>query len=109
MIEAGATNPRLTEEGASLVFRVVGRDDRQGTIAGDYLADRWRDSQIAIVHDRSAFGQGLAEEVKERLNQRGVSEALFTTFEPEAMGLLRSAGPAAHGRRRRPLPGGLQP
>jgi branched-chain amino acid transport system substrate-binding protein len=85
MIEAGATNPRLTEEGASLVFRVVGRDDRQGTIAGDYLADRWRDSQIAIVHDRSAFGQGLAEEVKERLNQRGVSEALFTTFEPEAM------------------------
>ena len=45
MIEAGATNPRLTDEGDGRVFRVVGRDDRQGTIAGDYLADRWRDSQ----------------------------------------------------------------
>ena len=85
MIEAGATNPRLTDEGDGGVFRVVGRDDRQGTIAGDYLADRWRDRKIAIVHDTSPFGQGLAEEVKKRLNQRGVSEALFTTYEPETM------------------------
>ena len=69
MIEAGATNPRLTDEGDGRVFRVVGRDDRQGTIAGDYLADRWRDSEIAIVHDTSPFGQGLAEEVKKRLNR----------------------------------------
>jgi branched-chain amino acid transport system substrate-binding protein len=85
MIEAGATNPRLTDEGDGRVFRVVGRDDRQGTIAGDYLAERWRDRKIAIVHDNSPFGQGLAEEVKKRLNQRGVSEALFTTYEPETM------------------------
>ena len=59
MIEAGATNPRLTEEGDGQVFRVVGRDDLQGTIAGDYLADRWGDSKIAIVHDTSAYGKGL--------------------------------------------------
>ena len=85
MIEAGATNPRLTEAGAGHVFRIVGRDDRQGTIAGDYLADRWSDGRIAIVHDSSAFGQGLAEEVKKRLNQRGVSEALFATYAPEAL------------------------
>jgi branched-chain amino acid transport system substrate-binding protein len=85
MIEAGATNPRLTDEGDGRVFRVVGRDDRQGTIAGDYLAERWRDREIAIVHDTSPFGQGLAEEVKKRLNQRGVREALFATYEPETM------------------------
>jgi branched-chain amino acid transport system substrate-binding protein len=85
MIEAGATNPRLTDEGDSQVFRVVGRDDRQGTIAGDYLADRWRDSKIAIVHDNSAYGLGLAEEVKKRLNHRGVSEALFATYQPEGL------------------------
>jgi branched-chain amino acid transport system substrate-binding protein len=63
MIEAAAANPRLTDEGDGQVFRVVGRDDHQGTIAGDYLADRWGDSKIAIVHDNSAYGQGLAEEV----------------------------------------------
>lgn len=97
MIEAGATNPRLTEEKGGHVFRVVGRDDRQGAIAGDYLADRWSDNNIAIVHDGSAFGQGLAEEVKKRLNQRGVSEALFAAYQPEALdysdllGRLRTA------------------
>jgi branched-chain amino acid transport system substrate-binding protein len=85
MIEAGATNPRLTEESDGQVFRVVGRDDRQGTIAGDYLADRWSDSKIAIVHDSSVYGQGLAEEVKKRLNQRGISEALFATYQPEGL------------------------
>ena len=85
MIEAAATNPRLTEESDGNVFRIVGRDDRQGTIAGDYLADRWRDSKIAIVHDNSAYGQGLAEEVKKRLNHRGISEALFATYQAEAL------------------------
>ena len=85
MIEAGATNPRLTEEGNGRIFRIVGRDDLQGTMGGDYLADRWRNSNIAIVHDTSAFGEGLAEEVKKRLNQLGVSEAVFTTYAPGAM------------------------
>jgi branched-chain amino acid transport system substrate-binding protein len=47
MIEAGATNPRLTEEGDGHVFRIVGRDDLQGTIGGDYLADRWGSRNIA--------------------------------------------------------------
>jgi branched-chain amino acid transport system substrate-binding protein len=97
MIEAGATNPRLTEESDGHIFRIVGRDDRQGAIAGDYLANRWSDSNIAIVHDGSAFGQGLAEEVKKRLNQRGISGALFATYQPEALdysdllGQLRAA------------------
>ncbi len=97
MIEAGATNPRLTEESDGHVFRMVGRDDRQGTIAGDYLADRWSDRKIAIVHDSSAYGQGLAQEVKKRLNHRGISEALFATYQPETMdysdllGQLRAA------------------
>jgi branched-chain amino acid transport system substrate-binding protein len=85
MIEAGATNPRLTEESDGHVFRTVGRDDRQGAIAGDYLATRWSDSKIAIVHDGSAYGQGLAEEVKKRVNQRGINEALFATYQPEAL------------------------
>jgi branched-chain amino acid transport system substrate-binding protein len=85
MIEAGATNPRLTEESNGDVFRIVGRDDLQGTIGGDYLADHWGNSNIAIVHDTSTYGKGLAEEVKKRLNLRGVSEVLFTMYAPGAM------------------------
>ncbi|HEU4499712.1 MAG TPA: branched-chain amino acid ABC transporter substrate-binding protein, partial [Sphingomicrobium sp.] len=85
MVEAGATNPRLTEDKDGHVFRIVGRDDRQGAMAGDYLADRWSDSPIAIVHDGSAFSLGLAEEVKKRLNQRSISEAVFAAYQPEAL------------------------
>jgi branched-chain amino acid transport system substrate-binding protein len=85
MVEAGATNPKLTQAADGGVFRIVGRDDLQGTIGGDYLADRWGNSNIAIVHDTSPYGKGLAEEVKKRLNQRGISEALFAAYQPEAL------------------------
>ena len=85
MIEAGATNPKLTQAGEGGVFRIVGRDDLQGTIGGDYLVDRWGNSNIAIVHDTSTYGKGLAEEVQKRLNQRGVSEVLFIAYAPGAM------------------------
>jgi branched-chain amino acid transport system substrate-binding protein len=40
VVEAAATNPRLTDEGGQGMFRIVGRDDLQGDLAGDLLADR---------------------------------------------------------------------
>jgi branched-chain amino acid transport system substrate-binding protein len=82
MISNAATNPLLTERGLANVFRVVGRDDQQGTIAGNYLSDRWGDKSIAIAHDGEAYGRGLAEETKRQLNARGVQEALFTEIRP---------------------------
>jgi branched-chain amino acid transport system substrate-binding protein len=78
MISNAATNPMLTERGLDNVFRVVGRDDQQGTIAGNYLADRWGDKSIAIAHDGEAYGRGRAEETRKQLNARGVQEVLFT-------------------------------
>jgi branched-chain amino acid transport system substrate-binding protein len=82
MVSSEATNPQLTERGLTNVFRMVGRDDRQGQIAGDLVAKRWSDKPIAILHDGSAYGKGLAEETKKRLNQRGIAEALFEAIEP---------------------------
>ncbi|QEL23735.1 branched-chain amino acid ABC transporter substrate-binding protein [Bosea sp. F3-2] len=81
-ISASSTNPRLTEEGRSNVFRVCGRDDQQGAIAGDYLAERWRDAKIAILSDGSVYGKGLADETRRRLNKRGVAEALYEDLTP---------------------------
>jgi branched-chain amino acid transport system substrate-binding protein len=83
MISAASTNPRVTEAGHDNVFRVIGRDDQQGLIGGDYLADNHADSNIAILHDDGAYGRGLAEFTKRQLNKRGITEALFDTFEPE--------------------------
>ncbi len=82
MISDFATNPQLTEQGFHNVFRVVGRDDLQGRIAGDLLADRWAHGSIAILHDGEAYGRGLASEAKKRLNQRGVVEVMFGAVEP---------------------------
>jgi branched-chain amino acid transport system substrate-binding protein len=79
-ISPSSTNPRLTEQKVASVFRVCGRDDQQGTIAADFLARRWPDAAVGIVHDESAYGTGLAEQTKRRLNQLGKPEALFARY-----------------------------
>ena len=83
MISPASTNPKVTDEGGPNVFRVVGRDDQQGTIAGDYLADNHGKSNIAIIHDGEAYGLGLAEFTKNQLNKRGVTEVMFDSYKPD--------------------------
>jgi branched-chain amino acid transport system substrate-binding protein len=81
-ISPGSTNPQLTEAGKDVVFRVCGRDDQQGFVAGNYLADNYADKKIAIVHDKQAYSKGLADETKKQLNARGVKEAMYETITP---------------------------
>jgi branched-chain amino acid transport system substrate-binding protein len=82
MISTFATNPKLTEQGFTNVFRLVGRDDLQGRMAGDLLSERWANKPIAILHDGQDFGKGLAEETRKRLNERGITAAMFEAIEP---------------------------
>lgn len=79
-ISPASTNPLLTEQGYANVFRVIGRDDAQGRVAGDYLANRWGDKRIAILHEDTAYGKGLAEETKKQLNKRGLIETIFQAY-----------------------------
>ena len=72
----------LTELGRANVFRVVHRDDALGIVAGNYLADHWSDKKIAILHDDTIFGKGVAELTKEQLNRRGLSEAIYQAYVP---------------------------
>ncbi len=83
MISPASTNPKVTDEGGPNVFRTIGRDDQQGTIAGDYLADKHGNSNIAILHDGQAYGLGLAEITKRQLNKRGVTEVMFASYPPD--------------------------
>ena len=83
MISPASTNPKVTEEGGPNVFRTIGRDDQQGMIAGNYLADNHSNSNIAIIHDGQAYGQGLAEYTKNQLNKRGVTEVMFDSYTPD--------------------------
>ncbi len=81
-ISPGSTNPLLTEQGRANVFRVIGRDDAQGVVAGNYLADHWGDRKIAILHDNTTYGKGLADETRKQLKKRGVTEAIYEAFTP---------------------------
>jgi branched-chain amino acid transport system substrate-binding protein len=84
MMTPFSTHPRLTEEGRDNVFRLIGRDDDQGKLAGDFLADRFANRRIAIVHDGSTYGEGLAREARKELRARGKSEAVYALYTPHA-------------------------
>ena len=82
MISPFSTHPRLTEEGRRNVFRLNGRDDEQGRLAGDFLARNWPGEAIAILHDGSTYGEGLASQTRRHLRTQGVREALYDRYQP---------------------------
>jgi branched-chain amino acid transport system substrate-binding protein len=82
MMSTTSSHPRLTEEGRGNVFRLIGRDDAQGSLAGDLLAARWGRGRIAILNDGSTYGASLAAEARRRLHEHGVTEVLLTAYPP---------------------------
>ena len=80
-ISPASTNPKLTDERAGPnVFRVCGRDDQQGEVTGKYLADKFKGKKVAILHDKSAYGKGLADETKKYMNKAGMKEAMYEAY-----------------------------
>jgi branched-chain amino acid transport system substrate-binding protein len=77
-----STNPKFTDEGAWNTFRDCGRDDQQGAVAGAYMAKEFKGRKIAILHDNTAYGKGLADETKKNLNKAGVQETIYTPYVP---------------------------
>lgn len=67
MITPGSTNPQLTEKGYKGVFRVCGRDDQQGRIGAEFVSNRLKLKRVAVLHDKTTYGQGLADEFKKQL------------------------------------------
>jgi branched-chain amino acid transport system substrate-binding protein len=82
MISPTSSNPVLTELGRANVFRVQPRDDAVGVVAGNYLADHWPGKKIAILHDNTTFGKGVAELTKKQLNNRSLTETIYQAYVP---------------------------
>ena len=76
-----STNPALTDDAAKKgwnnVFRACGRDDVQGGVAGKYLAEHFKSKNVAIVHDKTAYGKGIADETKKAMNAAGLKETMY--------------------------------
>src|ERR1041384_1683308 len=77
-ISPASTNPALTDNRAGPnIYRVCGRDDQQGGVAGKYLASHFVDKNVAFVHDKTAYGKGLADETKKAMNEAGKQETMY--------------------------------
>lgn len=76
MISPSSTAPKLTDEGGWNVARVCGRDDAQADLAGRLLARLYAGRKVAIVDDKSAYGQGAASHARAAMNAAGLKEVL---------------------------------
>lgn len=69
-ISGSATNPKYTQQGFKTAFRVMANDVQQGQALGDFAAKQGVKT-VAIVDDRTAYGQGLADEFKKAAEAAG--------------------------------------
>ena len=81
-ITPASTNPAFTEGGSWNTFRTCGRDDQQGQFAGPYIAKEFKDRKIAILHDNSTYGKGIADLTKKYMNAAGKQEVLYQAIVP---------------------------
>lgn len=118
MLNAGSSNPQLTLQqlspswpGPHNIFRVNTTDDAQGTIAAEFAAQSLKSKTVAIVHDKTAYGQGIAEVFQTRFTELGGTvlsfdgvqtgdkdfKALVTRIKPLAPDLLYFGGTYTEG------------
>ena len=70
-ITGSVTNPKYTQQGFATTFRLIANDAQQGKALGDYAVNKLAAKTIAIIDDRSAYGQVLADEVEKAVVAAG--------------------------------------
>ncbi|WP_305988771.1 branched-chain amino acid ABC transporter substrate-binding protein [Roseibium sp. MMSF_3544] len=81
-ISPATTLPKFTDDRPGKgTFRLAPRDDQQAQVAGQYLADNHSVDRIAFLHDKTAYGKGLVDAVKAKMNALGVNESLSLGFD----------------------------
>ncbi len=80
-ISPSATNPKYTRQGFKTAFRVVADDVHLGSTLGKYAVKELKGKSIAVIDDRTAYGQGVAEEFTKAVKASGgaVADTQFTT------------------------------
>ena len=80
-ISPASTNPKFTDERPGEgIFRVCGRDDQQGAVAGQFLVDNFADKKVAFVHDKTAYGKGLADATMAAYEAAGGKPAMYEAY-----------------------------
>jgi len=63
-ISPSATNPEYTRQGFATAFRVMANDEQQGKVLGEYAVHALKAKTVAIIDDKTAYGEGVATEFK---------------------------------------------
>ena len=81
MVTPSATNPNLTKPGYKTTFRLLANDNALGAGLAFYAADALKLKRIAIIDDRTAYGQGVAAVFKKTAGEKGITivDEQFTT------------------------------
>ena len=81
MVTPSATNPNLTKPGYKTTFRLLANDNALGAALAFYAADTLKLKRVAIIDDRSAYGQGVAEIFRKTAASKGITivDDQFTT------------------------------
>ena len=72
MISPANTNPTITDRGYPNIFRVCGRDDVQGVVGSEFAAGTLKAKSVYIIHDKTTYGQGVAEFFKADVEKKGI-------------------------------------
>jgi branched-chain amino acid transport system substrate-binding protein len=79
-ISPAATTPLYTHQGYKTAFRIVANDDLVGRVPANYSIDTLKAKKIAIIDDRTAFGQGLADQFAKDVKRIGRAEIVSRQF-----------------------------
>ncbi|HEY6632812.1 MAG TPA: ABC transporter substrate-binding protein [Rhizobiaceae bacterium] len=81
MMSPASSNPQLTDDAAKngwpTIMRLYTRDDAQGAFIGPWIAKKYAGKNVVILHDKSAYGQGVADAVKATMNAGGLTEVMY--------------------------------
>jgi branched-chain amino acid transport system substrate-binding protein len=81
MMSPASSNPQLTDDAAKngwpTIMRLYTRDDAQGAFIGPWIAEKYKGKNVVILHDKSAYGQGVADAVKATMNAGGLTEVMY--------------------------------
>jgi branched-chain amino acid transport system substrate-binding protein len=92
-VSPSATNPKFTRQGYKTTFRVVADDVHLGGTLGKYAVNTLKGKSIAVIDDRTAYGQGVAEEFKKAVEAAGsktVAHEFTTDKSTDFMAILTS-------------------
>ena len=80
-VTGAATNPALTKPGYNTTYRIIANDNALGAGLAHYAADALKLKRIAVIDDRTAYGQGVADVFKNTAKKAGVQivDEQFTT------------------------------